>query len=1188
MTPEHGYAVAKDLLQYHFGNPYRIATAYNEKALAWQTIKAEDVKALKAFSLFLRSCCNVMTELQHMQELDMPANMKAIISKLPYKMREHWRVTAHEVMERTNNRAHFIDLVAFIERHVKILSDPLFGNIQDPLSNNSHAKSFIRPKSFPKFGFKGNTVATTVTSGVFKKPSNNKEFPNCVFCAKGHLLENCKAFTIMKHKDKIQWLKERQFCFACLSTGHVSRICEQRLKCEACSQMHPTVLNIKRQPLAAEQSKESIENKPTLQTTCGHTGAGVDYCALSILPVKIKAKKGNCVIKTHAFLDPGSSATFCSEHLMQKLNVTGRRTSFLLRTMGQETVVPAYSLIGLEVSGVEDHNFYPLPEVLTQRKMPVSTESMATSEHLKKHPHLSKIHMPKINAEVDLLIGTNAPQLLEPWEVINSNGNGPYAVKTVLGWVVNGPLNGNSGVLEECPHSATVNRISVNKLEELLSSQYSYEFNEKVSKDKEMSREDVKFLNTLENSVMLIGGQYCMNLPFRNPEVHFPNNYSVAKQRLQSLKKRFIHDKAWQEEYSRYMNELFKKSYAERVPKQQIKGREGKVWYIPHHGVQHPRKKSLRVVFDCGATFKGVSLNGELMQGPNLTSSLLGVLTRFRQEPVAFMGDIQAMFHQVKVMEEHRDFLRFLWWPGGDFAKEPEEYRMTVHLFGAVSSPSCACFALQKTADDNKSEFKSEVCQTVKKNFYVDDCLKSSPTEETAVKMMKDLIFMCAKGGFILEKWISNSRAVLEAITSSQRAKDLKKLDLDCDKLPVERALGLQWCAETDVFMFKMEIKEKPLTRRGVLSVTCSIYDPLGFLAPVTLCAKMIQQELCRRKCGWDDTLPQDLRSQWKKWLEELALLSTFEVRRCIKPVGFGKIKCAQLHHFADASECGYGTVTYIRLVNQNDHIHVAILLGKARVTPLKPITIPRLELTAAVLAVRLDAMLKTELEISLESSVFWTDSTSVLNENKRFHTFVANRISSIREASEPSQWRHVCSKDNPADKASRGMKASSFLKDSVWLKGPEFLWTHECEEPTSFTEFSDDPNDLEPLTPNHLLLLMRKPALPPGIFDPQDQYVRKRWKQVQYLADLFWKRWIREYLPLLQERQKWNQRKRNLLVGDIVVIMDSSAPRGSWLLGKVLEVYSDKRGLVRSVKLQTKSNVINTPISKLCLLQEV
>lgn len=173
--------------------------------------------------------------------------------------------------------------------------------------------------------------------------------------------------------------------------------------------------------------------------------------------------------------------------------------------------------------------------------------------------------------------------------------------------------------------------------------------------------------------------------------------------------------------------------------------------------------------------------------------------------------------------------------------------------------------------------------------------------------------------------------------------------------------------------------------------------------------------------------------------MEDLDLLATFKVERCVKPVDFGEVRHAQLHHFADASEGGYGTVTYIWMVNQ-----VTLLLGKARVTPLKAVTIPTLELSAAVLAVRVDSMLRKELNLQLEDSVFWTDSTAVLkylnNEDRRFHTFVANRISTIRGTSEPSQWRHVSSKDNPADDTSRGMRVSDLLKNSKWLKGPTFL----------------------------------------------------------------------------------------------------------------------------------------------------
>lgn len=162
-----------------------------------------------------------------------------------------------------------------------------------------------------------------------------------------------------------------------------------------------------------------------------------------------------------------------------------------------------------------------------------------------------------------------------------------------------------------------------------------------------------------------------------------------------------------------------------------------------------------------------------------------------------------------------------------------------LHLFGAVSSPSCASYALRKTADDNQFEFSADVLQSVKQNFYVDDCLKSSATEGEAVQMIKDLIALCQKGSFILEKWTSNSRMVLHTVTEEQRAKDLKELDLDRDELPVERALGLQWSVETDSFRFKMEVKQQPFTRRGMLSITSSVYDPLGFLAPVTLPAKI-------------------------------------------------------------------------------------------------------------------------------------------------------------------------------------------------------------------------------------------------------------------------------------------------------------------------------------------------------------
>lgn len=181
---------------------------------------------------------------------------------------------------------------------------------------------------------------------------------------------------------------------------------------------------------------------------------------------------------------------------------------------------------------------------------------------------------------------------------------------------------------------------------------------------------------------------------------------------------------------------------------------------------------------------------------------------------------------------------------------------MLVHVFGATSSPSCSTLALKRTAKDNGAHFHPEIIGTINNTFYVDDCLKSMPLEQDAVQLVKDLSSACHMGGFHLTKWVSNSRTVLSAIPEEDRVKEVKMLDLDKEELPMERALGLQWNVENNTFMFKITLKEKPLTQRGMLSVVSSVYDPLGFLAPLTLPVKNTLQELCKQKYGRDETIP--------------------------------------------------------------------------------------------------------------------------------------------------------------------------------------------------------------------------------------------------------------------------------------------------------------------------------------------
>lgn len=395
------------------------------------------------------------------------------------------------------------------------------------------------------------------------------------------------------------------------------------------------------------------------------------------------------------------------------------------------------------------------------------------------------------------------------------------------------------------------------------------------------------------------------------------------------------------------------------------------------------------MVFDCSAQFNGVSLNGYLLQGPDFMNDLLGILCHFRQESVAFMTDIKSMFHQFMVTKEHRDLLRFLWWLDGDPSKEVVEYRMKVHLFGASSSPGCANFGLRRAADDGEQDFGADAAAFIRKNFYVDDGLKSVATVPEAIELIRASQAICDKAGLRLHKIVSNKKEALEAIPVEDHAKEIKELNLAVDPLPIERALGVTWCVENDSFRFCIELRDRPLTRRGVLSTIGSIYDPNGYIGPVTLKRKQILQQMCEDKLDWDSPVPEYLRPQWEKWRQEIKELEKLEIKRCVKPSDSGPVKAVEMHYFSDASVEGYGQCSYLRLINEHDQVHCSFVVGKTRVAPLKHKTIPRLELAAATTSARMSEFVGNELGYPENKEFFWTDSRVILgyisNEAKRF-----------------------------------------------------------------------------------------------------------------------------------------------------------------------------------------------------------
>ena len=287
---------------------------------------------------------------------------------------------------------------------------------------------------------------------------------------------------------------------------------------------------------------------------------------------------------------------------------------------------------------------------------------------------------------------------------------------------------------------------------------------------------------------------------------------------------------------------------------------------------------------------------------------------------------------------------------------------MTAHVFGGSSSPSCSNFALRKTVMDNEELYGKDVATILERNFYVDDMLKSFPTAEEAITVIQQVKDLCSSGGFNLTKFISNNATVLKSIPhdSQRTAVKVEELALGC--LPEDKTLGVKWNTEKDTLGFTIKLAEKPSTRRGLLSMLSSVYDPLGLGAPFMFKARQIIQQLCQQKLQWDEQSDGRSAYEWLKWKNNLLTLKNVTVPRCYKPKDFGKKLTYSFHHFSDASQLSE---------DGNGDIHCCLIFGKSRVAPVKYVSIPRLELTAATLSVKISMMLKEELYIHITSESF-------------------------------------------------------------------------------------------------------------------------------------------------------------------------------------------------------------------------
>ncbi|KAG1968718.1 nek6 [Pimephales promelas] len=1053
---EKAYQGAWAVLQDRYGSPFIVQRAFRDKLMKWPKIAANDPIALREFADFLQGCVEAIPHVKGLGILNDCEENHKLLKKLPEWMVRRWSRIVVEELDRSGDYPSFVHFTEFMQTEARIACNP----IASPLLMN--VKGTDERLSKRAKVLNTSTQMKNSTSGTQMKNSNSgtlenvKPRPPCLVCKdETHGVVKCPTFAAKTTDEKKAFIHENHLCFGCLRKGHTTKDCKRRHTCSTCGRRHPTCLHLERNtnpggsasndPVATGDHGSKEIHKVMAHALTQHVSA-----TSSIVPVLVSSTtEPQKEILTYALLDTQSDSTFILEDLVTELNVNTQPVQLKLSTMtAVNTVIASKSAYGLQVRGLNSDTYIQLQQTYTRDFIPIDKSHIPTKGTALQWPHLkhliNKLH-PLQDCEVGLLIGYDCPSALAPLEVITGGENEPFAQRTMLGWSIIGSANPH---LDRQGNESFVHRVAVKEVPvatdvlKILES----DFNERSYEDKYVSQDDVHFIQLLSDNIkQKRDGHFEIPLPFKGScPPALPNNKKLATVRLQHLKKKLKANKQYFDHYTAFMEETIKKGDAEPAPPL-LEGET--VWYIPHHGVYNPRKPGkLRVVFDCSAKFRGISLNDTLLTGPDLINSLVGVLCRFRREAVAVICDIERMFYQFSVSPEVRNYLRFLWWEGGVLETEPQEYRMTVHIFGAASSPGCANFGLKYLAQQHKVDHPT-ASVFVEKNFYVDDGLTSVPTIKEAKELIVEAQKLCKTAGLRLHKFNSNQKEVLSCVAPSERAVTTDPLNLNPDATPEGHILGIQWSSENDTFSFNIDAKDHPPTRRGLLSVVASLYDPLGFVAPFTLSGKCILQELCRRGIGWDDPIPENLRSRWEEWKNGLQRLKEVAIPRCYHPHNFGKIVRVELHHFSDASNTGYGSCSYLRYKNDKDEVHCSLVMAKARVAPTKITSIPRLELSAAVTAARMSIMLKAELEMKIEQELFWTDSQVVLayinNEARRFHVFVANRVQLIREITDPNQWNYVDTAQNPADHASRGLHAAD-ISSTRWFSGPKFLWEQE------------------------------------------------------------------------------------------------------------------------------------------------
>nr|XP_055053759.1 uncharacterized protein LOC129438884 [Misgurnus anguillicaudatus] len=1092
--PDIGLRMVWTRLEECYGSAEAIEAALFNKLERFPKLSNKDPQRLRELGDLLLELQAAKSEgyLPGMTFLDTARGISSILEKLPYSLQEKWMLQGTRYKQEYRvSFPPFSFFCDFICCEARMRNDHSFNvtmhNATSFKGERFSSKAIRSPVTVHK------TEINKVTQGDESNMAKDNLNKQCPIHKKPHPLRKCRGFREKTLQERKAYLKENSICFRCCSsTLHQAKDCKSVIQCSECnSDKHIAALHNGPAPWSKKEDTNPSTNNggeqdeplfpvatSTCTEVCGDHSSGKSCSKICLVNVYPKGEPQNKQ-KVYAIIDDQSNKSLARSAFFEMFNVADNTAPYTLRTCAGITEAE-----GRRAEGFMSRDSYP----------------RVCKKHLKSVA--SKIPCLDPNAKILLLLGRDLIQAHKVLEQCNGPQHAPFAQRLALGWVIIGDVclngahkpssvdvlkthilgNGRPSYMSPCPNSMHVKDFfnihnepqkssTLNPEQRSLLMHNECPIGESVFRctknvDKPApSMDDLAFLKIMERELHQDEtNSWVAPLPFRSPRQRLPNNKVQANNRLMLLTRKLKKQPVVKEHFVDFMHKIFENEHAELAP--QLQNNE-ECWYLPMFGVYHPKKPGqIRVVFDSSAQHQGVSLNDVLLTGPNVNNSLLGVLLRFRKERVAVMADIQQMFHSFVVAKEHRNFLRFLWYDNNDLDNKVMEYQMRVHVFGNSPSPAVAIHGLRMAALAGEKDYGSEARHFVERNFYVDDGLISLSTEEEAIKLLKTTQEMLAVSILHLHKIASNKVEVMKAFPAEDLAKELRNLDLKTGLPPVQRSLGVSWDMSEDVFIFQVADQVRPYSRRGVLSMINSLFDPLGFAAPVIIQGRLLLRALTTESCDWDAPLPDEKFKEWKVWRDSLKELEHVKVPRTYATISLCQAQRKEMCVFCDASTNAIAAVAYSRVINTSGNVEVGFMFGKAKLAPRPEISVPRLELCAAVLAVEIAETIEDEIDTKLDAVTFYSDSKVVLgyicNESRKFYVYVNNRVQRIRKSTCPDQWKYVPTDQNPADQATRSVLAAD-LPQSMWLTGPKFLFMMTPPETdTSLFSLIDPEVDIE------------------------------------------------------------------------------------------------------------------------------